>query len=265
MIPNQSELFIAVAAAMQQSYPKATLIAHQLSLPLANEIGDSQFTYILVVHPERLELRSQGSSAPGPLTVDFTAGALAYRRRAGGGRRQALARAVGLKSGYYPDVLDATAGLGRDGFVLACLGCRVRLVERSPIIGALLRDGLERATVDKDIGELVQTRLRVDITDSRALMTDLPESERPAVVCLDPMYPARTKTALVKKEMRILQQVVGMDADADDLLEAALRCARRRVVVKRPRLAPALQGPPPDLQVIGKSTRFDIYLPRASR
>ncbi|MCP5419993.1 MAG: class I SAM-dependent methyltransferase [Gammaproteobacteria bacterium] len=236
----------------------AAQLAQHLSLPLADE-PDGRFSYLLVLTRERLELHSQGPFAPGPVYVDFTQGKLAYRRRLGGGRQQALARAVGLKGGYVPDVLDATAGLGGDSFVLACLGCQVRMVERSPVVGSLLLDGLERATSDQEIGGLVQTRLRLHITDSRELMRDLSDDERPEVILLDPMYPPRTKKAQVKKEMQVLQRLLGSDSETDGLLENALSCARRRIVVKRPRLANALRGPAPSAQIIGQSTRFDIY------
>ena len=82
-------------------------------------------------------------------------------------------------------------------------------------------------------------------------------------VYLDPMFPHRDKSALVKKEMQVFRQVVGDDDDASQLLEAALGCARYRVVVKRPRKAPAIAGPEPAARVEGKSSRYDIYPIRA--
>ncbi len=39
---------------------------------------------------------------------------MAHRRKFGGGRGEAVAKAVGIKGDYLPDVVDATAGLGRD-------------------------------------------------------------------------------------------------------------------------------------------------------
>lgn len=84
--------------------------------------------------------------------VDFVNGALAYRRKFGGGRGEAVARAVGIKGDYLPDVVDATAGLGRDAFVLAAVGCHVRMVERHPVVAALLDDGLARGYADPEIG-----------------------------------------------------------------------------------------------------------------
>ncbi|HAD42901.1 MAG TPA: 16S rRNA (guanine(1516)-N(2))-methyltransferase, partial [Plesiomonas shigelloides] len=77
----------------------------------------------------------------GAICVDFVGGTMAHRRRFGGGRGEAVAKAVGIKKGYLPDVVDATAGLGRDAFVLASIGCRVRLLERHPVVAALLDGG----------------------------------------------------------------------------------------------------------------------------
>jgi 16S rRNA (guanine1516-N2)-methyltransferase len=251
---------IAVTATDPTLQDRAAALAQELNLPLLPAPAEAQFPWLLALTPERLELRAQGPDAPGPVYVDFINGPLAYRRRHGG-RRQPLARAIGLKGGVNPAVLDATAGLGRDAFVLACLGCSVHLVERSPVIAALVRDGLERAAQDPEIGAILRERLRLTVTDSRTLLANLGESERPDVVYLDPMYPHRRKAALVKKEMRLLRGLVGDDPDAPVLLAAALRCARRRVVVKRPRLAPFLEGSRPAMSITAENTRFDVYWP----
>lgn len=231
----------------------------RLKLVPITETDTPDYTHYLHLTTERLELREQSSGTTGPLYVDFVAGRAAHRRRFGGGRNQSLARAVGLKGGISPIVVDVTAGLGRDGFVLACLGCTVELVERSPIIAALLRDGLSRAVRDPEIGALVGERLRLVEADSREFLSLLPESLYPDVIYLDPMYPHRRKSALVKKEMRLLRQLIGDDGDAPDLLAIALTRAKRRVVVKRPRTAPPLAGPEPSFQIATPHTRFDIY------
>ena len=73
------------------------------------------------------------------------------------------------------------------------------------------------------------------------------------------MFPHRDKSALVKKEMRLFRPLAGDDDDAPDLLEAALALATHRVVVKRPRKAPAIAGKPPAYHLEGNSSRFDIY------
>ena len=251
---------IAVTATDPVLQDRAAALALELNLPLPATPAESPFPWLLALTPERLELRAQGPAAPGPVYVDFINGPLAYRRRYGGGRRQPLARAVGLKGGANPTVLDATAGLGRDAFVLACLGCTVHLVERSPVIAALVRDGLERAAQDPEIGAMVRERLRLTVADSRTLLAGLDEGERPEVVYLDPMYPHRSKSALVRKEMSLLRDMVGNDLDAPVLLAAALRGARRRVVVKRPRSAPALEGSRPDMSITAENIRVDVYL-----
>ena len=196
---------------------------------------------------------------PGAVFVDFLAGAAAHRRLYGGGRGQALARAVGLKRGATPSVIDATAGLGQDGFVLASLGCQVQLLERSPIVAALLHDALQRAVADSEIGAWVGERLSLQQVDSCAYLSNLTAQQRPDVVYLDPMYPERRKSALTSKELRLLRVLVGEDADAAQLLASARCCASKRVVVKRPRRAPTLDTRPADAQIFTPHTRFDLY------
>ncbi len=173
---------------------------------------------------------------------------------------QPLLKAVGIKrrNPYRPAVLDATAGLGEDAWVLASVGCAVTACERNPITHALLADGLCRAmNIDPD------TAARINLTPGDGVsymdsIAGLSPAERPDVVYLDPMFPTGRKTA-ERKAMRVLRLISGDDADADRLLEAALRTATHRVVVKRPRLAPPLAGPPPAVTHKGKSLRFDVY------
>ncbi|MBZ4777536.1 class I SAM-dependent methyltransferase, partial [Salmonella enterica subsp. enterica serovar Typhimurium] len=98
----------------------------------------------LVMTPQHLELRKRDEPKLGGIFVDFVGGAMAHRRKFGGGRGEAVAKAVGIEGDYLPDVVDATAGLGRDAFVLASVGCRVRMLERNPVVAALLDDGLTR-------------------------------------------------------------------------------------------------------------------------
>jgi len=214
--------------------------------------------YYLCLNEQGLQLRHSGPCVPGPIRIDFVSGALAHRRRYGGGRSQPLARAAGMKPGFNPTVWDATAGLGRDGFVLASLGCRVTLCERSATLAALLQDALQRA--DADIGGWVCRRLHLVHGDSSELLQNLSGRRQPEVVYLDPMYPPGKEHVLVKKEMRALQELLGPDRDSDALLEIALSSARRRVVVKRPRRAGWLNDKKPDTCIVSKKTRYDIYV-----
>lgn len=192
--------------------------------------------------------------------IDFLDPRLLWRLRHGGGRGQALARAVGLRGARpAPTVFDATAGLGRDAFLLATLGCRVQAVERDPGVHAALQEALRAAEADPETAAALGHRLRFLLGDSREVLSVLAPGERPEVVLVDPMHPARGKSALVKLEMRLLRARVGDDPDAAELLAVARAVARRRVVVKRPRKAPPL-APGVHHGLAGRSTRFDVYL-----
>lgn len=239
----------------QARHQYAEQLAKQLSLTQIASIN-AEFTYSLVVTEQHLELRqTQGRSKP--LYVDFSSPVLNYRRREGGGKNQLLARAVGVKGAYRPDILDATAGLGTDGFILACLGCKVHWLERSPVVAALLQDGLTRFQQQHpDTG----LPLKLTVADAVSYLNALSSQRSPDVIYLDPMFPERGKAALGKQTMRILHELAGADEDAPLLLEAALHHVKNRVVVKRPRLAPVIAGPKPDIVFTGKSSRFDVYL-----
>ncbi|OOF23350.1 16S rRNA methyltransferase [Salinivibrio sp. IB574] len=222
---------------------------------------DSPFA--LVMTETRLELRKQDEPKLGAVYVDFVDGAVGHRRKFGGGKGQAIAKAVGLNKGVTPRVLDATAGLGRDGFVLASLGCEVQLIERHPVVAALLDDGLQRAYQDEEIGTWMRARMTLLHASSAQALTEMaqtPGLKRPDVVYLDPMYPHKKKSALVKKEMRVFQSLVGADTDADSLLDPALALARSRVVVKRPDYAEPLAGMVPHSSIATKKNRFDMYI-----
>jgi len=224
-----------------------------------NLTSDPDAIMALVLTPERLELRKRDEPKLGAIFVDFVGGTMAHRRKFGGGRGEAVAKAVGIKGSYLPDVVDATAGLGRDAFVLASLGCKVRMLERNPVVAALLDDGLARGYRDAEIGPWLRERMTLLHTSSLTALAEL--SPKPEVVYLDPMYPHKQKSALVKKEMRVFQGLVGPDEDADGLLEPARRLATKRIVVKRPDYAPPMADIAAQAAVVTKSHRFDIYTP----
>ena len=252
---------IAVFPVTGAEYDKALHLSRQLRIPLVDHQAE-EFDFLLFCTVQGLSVVATGKQSPGPVTVDFVSPTMEYRRKHGGGRRQPMARAVGLKSGNQPTVIDATAGLGRDAYILAHLGCYVQMIERSPIVGVLLQDGLQRANQYSEATRIILHRLKLTVGDSRTILGNLADTDRPEVIYLDPMYPHRTKNSLVKKEMRILRALTGDDQDAPGLLEAAMACARNRVVVKRPRLAAAIGGKPPSTAITSKNSRYDIYLIR---
>jgi 16S rRNA (guanine1516-N2)-methyltransferase len=248
---------IRVEALTSNGRAQALDWAQRLGLPLE----DVEAEFALQVTDDGLQLQQLGADSSGPVRVDFVEGAVAHRRLFGGGSGQMIAKAVGIQPGVRPRVLDATAGLGKDAFVLASLGCNMSLIERQPIIAALLEDGLARGLRDREVGQIIaQMRL---LTGNSIDLIRAWEGEPPQVIYLDPMFPHREKTALVKKEMRLFRPLVGDDMDAPALLEAALALATHRVVVKRPRKAPCIDGPKPSYALDGKSSRYDIYPKKA--
>ncbi len=218
--------------------------------------------YQLVYENHQLCLHSINQNYS-PLVIDFVTGKSRHRRLYGGGSNQPLAKAVGIKPGYRPNVFDLTAGLGRDAFVLATLGCQVSMFERSAVIACLLDFALNqaaRADDIEDVGNIVG-RMRLTESDSREFLVNLKPEDLPDVIYLDPMYPHRDKSAQVKKEMRIFRDLVGDDSDASDLLNISRQKTIKRVVVKRPKGAEVLGHSRPDFQVSSKNTRYDCYLP----
>lgn len=190
-----------------------------------------------------------------PLYVDFLAGKNRHRRQFGGGRGQLIAKAVGLKKIEQPTILDLTAGFGQDAYVLACLGCRVVMLERCEAMAAVLQDGLERLYAS---GEMSHHQISLIMTDAATYLQQL--TELPDVIYMDPMYPDTKNTALAKKEMQALRELVGDDVDARALCLQALDKARYRVVVKRPRHGAPLLDKPADVVFKGQSSRFDVYI-----
>jgi len=191
------------------------------------------------------------------LKIDFVTGAVGHRLRFGGGRGQDLAKAMGLRGGKTPMIVDATAGLGRDSFLLASLGAQVILIERSEKMHALLVEGMNRA--ENEGGEFREIIGRMSLMkgDAKDL---IPELSGEAIL-IDPMHPPRQKSALVKRELRQVREIVGADDDAADLVRIALAHAQNRVVLKWPAKADPIDGLKACThQILGKTTRYDVFM-----
>jgi 16S rRNA (guanine1516-N2)-methyltransferase len=191
------------------------------------------------------------------LRVDFVTGAVAHRLRFGGGRGQDLPKAMGLRAGKTPTIIDATAGLGRDAFLLASLGAHVTMIERSEKMHELLRDGMERAAREGGEFRDIIDRMTLLRGDARDLLPELSAES----ILIDPMHPPRKNTALVKRELRQVREIVGTDDDAADLVRVAIKHAQNRVVLKWPAKADPIVGIAPcSHQIRGKSTRYDVFM-----
>lgn len=225
-------------------------LARRLGLGLT-AVAPDEGALLLVRTADGLELRETGVATAMPLRVEF---------RPGGGsatlRKATLAGRRGTNR-----IIDATAGLGQDSFALAEWGCRVDLIERSPIVAALLADGLRRATLGGETRDAAG-RMELHRADALELLPSLGPAE---VVYLDPMYPRTGREGRKGKGMRILRAILGDDPDAHGLLELARRAATRRVVVKRPLKAPPLAGVRPSGSLPGTTVRYDLYGPLHDR
>jgi len=240
---------------------RAAQLAAQLQLPLIafDAPVPSGCIACLQYVEQHLQLQPADPRQSGPVSVDFCAGANAYRMLGGA---ELIVKAVRGRTKQDLRVLDATAGLGRDSWVLAGRGFAVEMLERAPVVAALLADGLQRALRSADTSiAATAARLTLLNADAVAYCANLRDVERPDVIYLDPMFPAAQKSALVKKEMRLFQQLFHNAVDDEAaLLHSARAAARLRVVVKRPRKAAPLAGVQPDYALEGKAIRFDIYL-----
>lgn len=194
------------------------------------------------------------------INVDFLEGALAHREKFGGGKGQAIAKAIGLNKISNPTIIDATAGLARDAYVLATLGCQITLIEQSPVLYTLLKDGISRALVSENTEHSAKNFTNLVNSSSQLYLEHMDPDSKPDVIYIDPMYPERKKSALVKKDMQILHKLIGNSEDEEDLLTTALQYAKRRVVVKRPVHAEQIAGINPTMEISSKKTRYDVYV-----
>ncbi len=253
---------IAVAQTECDQTHRASLLADSLGLPLiefpqtSGDYSELEYDYFLAYQDSTLGLHSMDSQQAAVLSVDFSDPKLNYRVKSSI-KSQNIVKAIGIKGPLIPTVLDGTAGLGKDAFLLASLGCKVTLLERSPIVHALLQDGLARINQYDESTAAVLSSMQLHYGEFTKFGF---EAQQFDVVYLDPMFPERRKSAKVKKDMALLQQLLGHQTDDEDLLLHAQKLARRRVVVKRAKLSPPLSSQKPDIRFKGNSSRYDVYL-----
>lgn len=159
--------------------------------------------------------------------------------------------------GERATAVDATAGLGEDAFLLAAAGFAVQLYESDPVIAALLADALRRAAADETMAGIA-SRMTLYFGDSIKAMKEM--AEKPDVILLDPMFPERHKSALIKKKFQLLQQLEKPCGEEKELFDAAVSAGAHRILVKRPLKGPVLAGQKPDYSLNGKAIRYDCYI-----
>lgn len=172
--------------------------------------------------------------------------------------KELLVRAARIRGAEGPlSAVDATAGLGEDSILLAAAGFEVTLCERDPVIAALLRDALERATQDARLTGIVE---RMTLVEGDAVVTLEQLDQAPDLVFLDPMFPEKRKRAATNKKLQLFQQLERPCEDEEALMQAALAVHPRKVVVKRPLKGPYLAGVKPSSSLTGKVVRYDIVV-----
>jgi len=246
--------------------PAADAALHEQAEVLAAQLGltcDAGADVLLAVTPTRVECRvlrgDDTLTHARPTWIDLTA----LDTTSGPGRslQNPLLKAIGLRKGEpaRPHVIDMTAGFGEDAWLLAAAGCTVEAYERHPVLYALLRDALERAAhTHADIAGRITLHLADSVARLPHIAHRISHLEHPCVVYLDPMFKAPRKTA-PRKAMQLADFLLPAVDNARAMLDAALARAPGRVVVKRPRQAPAIHPPSPVAQHAGKALRFDVY------
>lgn len=195
------------------------------------------------------------------LRGDFTH--MLPRLKGGSLSQELLVRAARIKGAAGPlTAVDATAGLGEDSLLLAAAGFQVTLFERNPVIYELLRDALRRA---RGVPELAEVVGRMELLHGDSVQGMAALAAPPDVILLDPMFPARQKSALVKKKLQIIQKLESPCGNEGELLLAAVAANPKKLVIKRPPKGPYLAGIKPDYSTGGKAARFDCIVSPGGR
>lgn len=258
---------VTVLCADELQRRRSEVLSARLGAPLVVASGPGEDGFALVegrlylkVSNEGLVLARDGME----LRPDFSE--MLPRVKQGALQREMLVKAARVKGVERPHAVDATAGLGEDGFLLAAVGFDVTLCETDPVIAALLADALDRAALNAELAPFA-ARMRMVEGDSRSVLAELAATPgaQPDVVYLDPMFPGRTKSAAVKKKFQLIHGLERPTAplDEESLLQAAIAARPRKIVIKRPIKGPHLAGVKPSHSIAGKAVRYDcIVLPR---
>ncbi|MCR4651304.1 MAG: class I SAM-dependent methyltransferase [Lachnospiraceae bacterium] len=244
---NSSELCVVYEG--DEYRERAVALAEHLGVALRS-VADTRL---------RLILNSEGLSlSDGELFMRGDYSSMKKRLTLNNLRTEMLVRATTIRNAVTPPlIMDATAGMGEDSLLLAAAGYEVILCEYNPVIAALLDDTLIRMRQDEDLRKTV-SRMHlaegncIDILNSQEII-----SRPPDIIYLDPMFPKRQKSGLIKKKFQLLQQLEAPEEDGGRMLEAAMERALKRIVIKRPAKAPYLGDIKPDYSIKGSSVRYD--------
>ena len=229
-------------------------LAERLNVPLRQSTEPNPEAFFLTWRDDELKLLDKELLKKGGLSVDISP-RNGEQRSYPAPKEGAFAQAIGRKT---KTVVDATTGWAQDSLCLFRMGYDVRCIERSPLMAELLADGFERLARESWVQKLERSPPLLMRGNAIELLQNL--ESPPDCIYLDPMFPPkRKKSALSKKSMTILQELVGEDLDKTELFEAAFAATGKRVVVKSPDYAEPLGGKPSE-SFSGKLLRYDVYL-----
>ena len=245
---------LAVVAEDESFEEEAMRLAEHLGTLLVDQSRADDFPLRLVLGERGLFLQDNDMQMQG----DFTQ--MQKRLTPANLKSEMLVRAARIKNPQTtPVAVDATAGMGEDSLLLAACGFEVFLYEYDPVIAALLQDTIRRSKEVHGLGQITQ-RMHLKEADSVTALSDLPFL--PDVVILDPMFPGRQKSGLVKKKFQLIHQLERPCENERDLLEAAIKAGPRKIVIKRPLKGPYLAGIRPAYSLEGKKIRYDCIILR---
>ncbi len=169
-----------------------------------------------------------------------------------------LIKAAKLKGmDHTPIAVDMTAGLGEDAFLLAGAGCKVIMFEQDEVIASLLEDAIKRG---KEIVEIKDVMDRMTLIKGDSIEGVKSLDIIPDIVYLDPMFPQRQKSGLIKKKFQIIHELEKPCSNGSDLLNAAISTKAKKIIVKRPQKGENLVDIKPNYTISGKAIRYDVYI-----
>lgn len=245
MMNNESNLVIYMGQGADEEAAK--LLSQKVNAPISAEPGEH---LTLVLDEDGLTLTGYGLSFRGDfekMLSRITKGRLPH---------EMLVHIAKTKE-EHPTAIDATAGMGEDSILLAAYGYRVTMYEQNPVVAALLRDAMRRASSHPELAEIIS---RMNLVEGNSIehMKELEIS--PDLIYLDPMFPARKKSGLINKKLQLIQKLEQPCFEEEALLEAALALHPKKIVIKRPLKGTNLANKKPSYTIKGKAIRYDILI-----
>ena len=240
---------IVLHVSKNADYNKAESIAKKLNINMIFEKNEDMSIY-LRFDENGLALVSKDMKLYG----DFSK--MCKRLKTNNLRNELLVKAAKIKEkNENLNAIDATAGLGEDSLLLAAAGFNVKLYEKNPIIAALLIDALDRAKSLPDLAEIIK---RMEVIEENSINAMKNINEKVDIILLDPMFPERTKSGLVKKKFQILHEIETPCNNEVELINAALAVNTHKVIIKRPLKGEYLAEIKPSYSIKGKAIRYDV-------